>query len=67
MHADLSARALRAMLAVHLCGGGVYVRAGNFVGGREIDEEIERIQARIAELRTERMELEAALTDLLSQ
>jgi superfamily II DNA or RNA helicase len=37
------------------------------VDGREIDEEIERIRARIAELRTERMELEAALTDLLSQ
>jgi superfamily II DNA or RNA helicase len=55
------------MLAVHLFGGGLYVRAGNFVDGREIDEEIERIRAQIAELRTERMELEAALTDLLSQ
>lgn len=41
--------------------------AGNLVDGREIDEEIERIRARIADLRTERMELEAALTDLLSQ
>jgi hypothetical protein len=67
VHADLSARALRAMLAVHLFGGGLYVRAGNLVDGRQIDEEIERIRARIAELRTERMELEAALTDLLSQ
>jgi len=55
------------MLAAHLFGGGLYVRAGNVVDGREIDEEIERIRARIAELRTERMELEAALTDLLSQ
>ena len=67
MHADLSARALRAILAVHLFGGGLYVRAGNLVDDREIDEEIERIRARIAEIRTERMELGAALTDLLSQ
>src|SRR3990170_876284 len=67
MHADLSARASGVMLAVHLFGGGLYVRAGNLADGHEIDEEIERIRARIADLRTERMELEAALIDFLSQ
>jgi hypothetical protein len=67
VHADLSALASRAMLAVDSFGGGLYVCAGSPVDGREIDEEIEHIRARIADLRTERTGLEATLTGLLSQ
>jgi superfamily II DNA or RNA helicase len=55
------------MWEVHAFGGGLSVRTGNVVDGREIDEEIERIRSRIAALQAERIELEAALADRLRQ